>query len=186
MMVRSRTSYFAWLIKPATVVLALVLAWPVFAEGGCPSGYYPIGGQGVQGCAPIPGSQSSGAPAQVGVVAPPRPSGEWLTTWGAVAQSPTSDLVGTAANKQSERAAESEALRICASEGAKDCKTSLTYYNQCVAFSVPNSGKGRGSVNTAVDLPTAKKDALDSCSDTGGGRCVISHTECSEPVFREF
>lgn len=117
--------------------------------------------------------------------APPRPSGEWLTTWGAVAQSPTSDLVGTAANKRSERAAESEALRICASEGAKDCKTSLTYYNQCVAFSVPNSGKGRGSVNTAVDLPTAKKDALDSCSDTGGGRCVIPHTECSEPVFRE-
>lgn len=38
MMFRSRTSYFAWLIKPATAVLALVLAWPVFAEGGCPPG----------------------------------------------------------------------------------------------------------------------------------------------------
>ncbi len=40
MMFRSRTSYFAWLIKPTTAVLALVLAlaWPVFAEGGCPPG----------------------------------------------------------------------------------------------------------------------------------------------------
>ena len=27
----------------------------VHAEGNCPSGYYPVGGQGVQGCAPIPG-----------------------------------------------------------------------------------------------------------------------------------
>ncbi len=101
-------------------------------------------------------------------------------------QSPTSDLIGTSANKTSEAAAETEARRICESEGARDCKTSLTYYNQCVAFSVPNSGKGRGSVNTAVDLATAKKNALASCNDAGGGRCVISHTECSESVFREY
>lgn len=26
------------------------------AEGGCPPGMYPIGGQVVQGCAPIPGA----------------------------------------------------------------------------------------------------------------------------------
>ncbi|HBS57496.1 MAG TPA: hypothetical protein DEA38_17455 [Stenotrophomonas sp.] len=132
-----------------------------FAEGNCPPGNYPTGGQGT-------------------------PSGEWLTRWGAVVQSPTSDLVGTSANKTSEAAAESEARRICESEGARDCRTSLTYYNQCVAFSVPSSGKGRGSVNTAVDLDTAKKNALASCSDTGGARCAISHTECSEPVFQAY
>ena len=170
----------------AVSVVSLALSASAFAEGNCPSGYYPIGGQGVQGCAPIPGASSGGAPAQAGVPQPPRPSGEWLTRWGAVVQSPTSDLIGTSANKTSEAAAETEARRICESEGARDCKTSLTYYNQCVAFSVPNSGKGRGSVNTAVDLATAKKNALASCSDTSGARCAISHTECSEPEFREY
>ncbi|MGE8238118.1 MAG: DUF4189 domain-containing protein [Stenotrophomonas indicatrix] len=170
----------------AVSLVSLALSASAFAEGNCPSGYYPIGGQGVQGCAPIPGGSSGGGPAQGGVPQPPRPSGEWLTRWGAVVQSPTSDLIGTSANKTSEAAAETEARRICESEGARDCKTSLTYYNQCVAFSVPNSGKGRGSVNTAVDLATAKKNALASCNDAGGGRCVISHTECSEPVFREY
>lgn len=43
-----------------------------FAEGNCPSGYYPIGGQGVSGCAPM-SSGSSGAP---------QPSGQWDTRWG--------------------------------------------------------------------------------------------------------
>lgn len=40
------------------VVFTLALAafsGHAFAEGGCPAGQYPIGGQGVQGCAPIPG-----------------------------------------------------------------------------------------------------------------------------------
>lgn len=46
------------------------------------------------------------------------------------------------------------AIKKCAAEGAKDCKSSVTYYNQCVAFAVPSSGKGQGSLDTAVDAET--------------------------------
>ncbi len=45
------------------------------AEGGCPSGMYPIGGQGVQGCAPIPGASAGQGGASP--PAPPRPTGRW-------------------------------------------------------------------------------------------------------------
>ncbi|WP_429623895.1 DUF4189 domain-containing protein [Stenotrophomonas sp. AN71] len=174
-------------------VICSFLTWAVlsifslsaYAEGGsCPPGFYPIGGQGVQGCAPIPGASSGSGPAAVD--APPIPTGEWLTTWGAVAESPTSNLVGTSANKRSKELAESEAIRKCAAEGSRDCRTTVSYYNQCVAFSAPSSGKGRGSVNTAVDMDTVKAHALRSCRDTGGGGCIIAYSECSNPVFREY
>lgn len=168
----------------ACAALALV-PFAVLAEGGsCPPGFYPIGGQGVQGCAPIPGASSGSAAAPVD--ARPMPTGEWLTTWGAVAESPTSNLVGTSANKRSKELAESEAIRKCAAEGSRDCRTTVSYYNQCVAFSAPSSGKGRGSVNTAVDMDTVKARALRSCKDVGGGSCIIAYSECSNPVFREF
>ncbi len=49
------------------------------AEGNRPRGMYPIGGQGVQGCAPIPGA-SSGSSATI-PTPPPRPLGEWVRTW---------------------------------------------------------------------------------------------------------
>ena len=43
-------------------VLVVLVALPegASAEGNCPPGFYPIGGQGVQGCAPIWGSGSNG------------------------------------------------------------------------------------------------------------------------------
>lgn len=48
------------LLRSGRVILGLLLAAvfqsAAFAEGGCPPGQYPIGGQGVQGCAPIPGA----------------------------------------------------------------------------------------------------------------------------------
>lgn len=48
------------------------------AEGRCPPGQYPIGGQGVRGCAPMPG----GGAGSNGVS--PRPTGRWETRWGAL------------------------------------------------------------------------------------------------------
>lgn len=172
-------------VVSSTVLVALILCMgPVLAEGGCPPGSYPIGGQGVQGCAPIPGT-SSGASGPA-VSAPPQPLGEWLTRWGAVAESPTSSLVGTSSNESSERRAVAVAIKKCAAEGAKDCKSSVTYYNQCVAFAVPSSGKGQGSLDTAVDAETVAGNAIEHCKDTGGGKCTVVYSECSLPVFKKF
>lgn len=172
-------------VVSSTALVALILCMgPVLAEGGCPPGSYPIGGQGVQGCAPIPGASNGGVgPA---VSAPPQPLGEWLTRWGSVAESPTSSLVGTSSNESSERRAVAAAIKKCAAEGAKDCKSSVTYYNQCVAFAVPSSGKGQGSLDTAVDAGTVAGNAIEHCNDTGGGKCTIVYSECSLPVFRKF
>jgi hypothetical protein len=66
-------------------LMVLVSVWPfhAVAEGGCPPGMYPIGGQGVQGCAPIPGA--SGASSQQLPAPLPRPTGRWHKTWGAMA-----------------------------------------------------------------------------------------------------
>jgi len=83
-----------WLVMFALLGGSLT-ASDVYAEGNCPPGYYPIGGQGVQGCAPISSQPAAGQGASV-PAPPPRPSGEWIKTWGALAQSPASDLIGAA------------------------------------------------------------------------------------------
>ena len=59
------------------VLLAQFVPVAAMAEGRCPPGQYPIGGQGVGGCAPIPGAGQSGD----GVA----PTGRWETRWGAIA-----------------------------------------------------------------------------------------------------
>ena len=108
-------------MKPMTVLflatcLLMLASSKVFAEGGCPSGMYPIGGQGVQGCAPIPGagggvSQQSPSPA-------PRPLGEWIRTWGGVAVSPTTSDAGVSTGQLSRKDAERDAMQKCADSGA--------------------------------------------------------------------
>lgn len=69
------------------ILAMVVLFWssPLAAEGNCPSGFYPIGGQGVSGCAPIPGAVAGTA--SPSAPPPAQPLGEWLTRWGAVAES---------------------------------------------------------------------------------------------------
>lgn len=49
------------------LLIAGALPFSALAEGNCPPGMYPIGGQGVQGCAPIPaggGGRGGGAEAE--------------------------------------------------------------------------------------------------------------------------
>lgn len=52
-------------------------AW---AEGNCPPGYYPIGGQGARGCAPIPGGATGSTGSSEIRLA--TPTGKWTKTWG--------------------------------------------------------------------------------------------------------
>lgn len=68
-------------LAPILMLAGLGFSVSASAEGGCPAGSYPIGGQGVQGCAPIPSSGSSSSEG-------PRPNGRWIKTWGALASAP--------------------------------------------------------------------------------------------------
>ncbi|PNY76300.1 hypothetical protein C1750_00635 [Stenotrophomonas pavanii] len=127
-----------------------------FAEGSCPPGFYPIGGQGVQGCAPIPGAAASIPPSQA-----PRqaPEGEWEKRWGAIAEGAVSSQggskpTGTAVSQRTESLAQSVALDACRKAGGGSCRITISYYNQCadpvgalnlgaITVSCRNSGFGQ-------------------------------------------
>src|SRR6185437_1184711 len=127
-------------IRLCTLGFAFLGAHVAYAEGGCPPGSYPIGGQGVQGCAPIPGA--GGGVSQQSPSPPPRPLGEWIRTWGGVAVSPTTSDAGVSTGQLSKKAAERDAMAKCADRGARDCKVSVTYFNQCMSWVVPSAAQG--------------------------------------------
>lgn len=170
----------SWTFSIKIFLFLLFVFSDVRAEGRCPPGQYPVGGRGAQGCAPIPGYGTQGGN---GGYAAPVPTGEWLKTWGAIAGSPSTDLIGVSAGERSKEEAERVALTKCAAEGDRNCTITLAYHNQCIAYAAPSSGNGTSYVASAPTEAEALDDAILSCSDTGGGRCVRFYSACSEPVF---
>ncbi|SMR80800.1 protein of unknown function [Stenotrophomonas lactitubi] len=145
----------------------------VKAEGGCPQGQYPIGGQGVQGCAPIPGATNSGASTSSA------PVGRWVKTWGALASAPNG-ASGASVGGRSKRGAAAEAVRLC---GAAGCKVDFTYYNQCAAVYVPKTGRGGTSFGSSVTIEKAEEIASNRCVTDGGIGCYKVYSACTEPEF---
>lgn len=86
------------------------------AEGNCPPGYYPVGGQGVQGCAPIPNYGGGGGYAQ--------PSYRSPTTEGYVAAG-TNGVIGVATAKIFRGKLEEKALQDCEKKGVQVVKFGL-------------------------------------------------------------
>ena len=172
------------------LVLAIAIAsasFGVHAEGNCPPGYYPIGGQGVQGCAPIPSagnSSSSAAP----VRSAPVPTGEWIKTWGAIAASKATSDAGVSTGRFSRQDAEREALGKCSDRGARDCAVSFTYFNQCVSWVIPSgrSGKGQSGIGSGPTPEVAKEGAAKSCKNDEAGSCVEFYANCTEPYFKKY
>lgn len=147
------------------------------AEGGCPPGQYPIGGQGVQGCAPMSGA-SSPPPA-------PRPTGKWIETWGALALSPSTGDRGVATGERSRSLAVNAAISQCLGGGATDCETEIAYKNQCVAVArllAPNQG---GYTYSGAGEENVKRQALKLCAERGGA-CEVRYTNCTLPIFEKF
>jgi len=160
------------------------------AEGACPPGQYPIGGQGVQGCAPIQ-TGSSGAASSA-----PRPSGKWETRWGAVAEGRGSSgpdaptATGVSVSQPSKKLATSVALDECKRGGGLECKIRIAYHNQCVAIADPiASERARGATMSSVvgaeTLSKASKMAQDRCGSRGAS-CEIFYSACSMSEFKAF
>lgn len=152
----------------------------VSAEGRCPPGQYPIGDQGVGGCAPIPGAG--------GGAREPEPAGQWHKTWGAIASSDATADAGVATGRLSKENAEQMALADCGRRGASDCRVIYTYRNQCVAWLVPSTqdGSSRAGLASAKDSAEARKYAQQSCVDTGGKACTVAYENCTKPVYESF
>ncbi|MFK3844250.1 DUF4189 domain-containing protein [Stenotrophomonas sp. NPDC078853] len=169
--------------KFALVVLLAVPAMLPFAagaEGRCPPGQYPVGGQGVGGCAPIPG-RGNAQPAQQ--QAPPPPP-VWLhTRYGAIAMSPSTSAAGVSAEQTSSEAAAAVAMKDCQREGAQDCAVISRYSNQCIALLVPGAwpAGAKGGIGTGVTPELARQDAQKNCIDPAGSGCTATYEACSFP-----
>jgi len=164
---------FGILMMLAAAVLLSV--GPLQAEGRCPQGMYPIGGQGVGGCAPIGGREGGGE------VSAPQAAGRWLKTWGAIAVSHNG--VAAAVKGQSSKAkASRSAIELCTNEGGDNCSVAFAYKNQC--FAVVRTSKGRGDIFASEStLERATAAGLRSCRNTGGDICKVLHSDCTEPLF---
>jgi len=116
---------------------------------------------------------------------PPRPSGEWLKTWGAISSNRAGDM-GVSSGKLSQREAEAEARNRCQAWKTGDCKIDISYRNQCVAAAGPTGNRRGGGTASGPTLDGAKNQAMKICSEVSGGECKIMVAECSEQVFRKF
>lgn len=167
------------------VMLLLGLApFSLFAEGRCPPGQYPIGGQGAGGCAPIPAG-GSGTTLSI-------PTGKWETRWGAIAEDPSNLCTGASVSRKSKKEATQAAIEECRRQGGRDCKLRIAYHNQCVAFADPTEQtKKRGAWNSvaaaAKTEDLARANAMQRCSTFGDGQqCALVYSACSMSEFREF
>jgi hypothetical protein len=161
------------------VVFTLALAafsGHAFAEGGCPAGQYPIGGQGVQGCAPIPGAGGARGESNA-------PQGRWIKTWGAISMSPEGGVAGVSIGKFSKSEAVSEAISRCRSNGGRACRESFSYKNQCAAAAVPTAGSGGTSFGGHGTVGKAGELAMSTCAKEGGEGCHVVYSACAVPEY---
>lgn len=152
------------------IVCLLGLSSAVYAEGGnCPTGYYPVGGQGASGCAPIPGYPDSESNSE------PRTSPVWETRWGAISVDGSSGSLGAVVGLSSEKKAQQAALNKCRTNGGGNCSVDLTYHNQCAVMIL---GSKKYNTASAATVERATQLGMETCSavDTS---CRVYYSGCS-------
>ena len=169
--------YLKWrlLITGLTAIGITLGAELARAEGNCPPGYFPIGGQGVRGCSPIGSSGAAGGAGASG------PSGRWLKTWGAVAVSKNG--VGAATvGKKSKAEAQRSVVETCRADGGEGCRSVFTFRNQCYAITLGGPVAGN-SIRSAETIELAETNAMAGCRNRGGEGCEVIGSACTEPIF---
>lgn len=153
----------------------------VYAEGGsCPRGYYPVGGQGTQGCAPISNYNSTGQQPQQQL--PPQPTGYWEKTWGALVSSETGGALGTSLGASTKSEAERLALADCKAKGGGGCRVDLTYHNQCAAMVI---GDRTYRMYGAATIKEAVSIGMKEC-ESKQSNCRVYYSACTEPIFHQY
>jgi hypothetical protein len=151
----------------------------VYAEGGsCPDGYYPIGGQGTMGCAPLPdnyyGNNSNNYASPV----------KWVDRWGSIVigwDANNNGIFGKSVNMPNKADAEATAMKDCKLQrGGTTCYVAITYEDQCAALAV---GTGHGGGTSGGQNPEeAKQGAIKACTRGGGKDCYVLYSACSMAV----
>ncbi|WP_307692664.1 DUF4189 domain-containing protein [Variovorax ginsengisoli] len=156
----------------------LSMPFCAFCQTACPIGT-PAGSAT---CGPSPSRTGAGGYINA---PPPRPSGEWIKTWGAIAQAPNGDT-GVSSGQLSKNDAETDAINKCGHWGASNCSIKFTYRNQCVVSVDPVSGGPGGSIVSAGSVPAAVELATKNCEKWSEKGCKVSFSQCSDPIFKEY
>ncbi|MBT2115654.1 DUF4189 domain-containing protein [Dyella sp. LX-66] len=160
-------------MKSLLILLFCILCFsPVLhAEGGCPPGMVPQGGQGAVSCRPIPGYGQPGSQAPI----PGAPQNVvWVERWGAVAlDAQYTGNLGAARNKASRSEAEQIAMANCQSLGSTKCELISAFSNSCVAVAKADN---HYSVATRPTKPEAEKVVIGLCDDAS---CKVVFSSCS-------
>lgn len=182
----NRPQSIQYFISSICVALfSIIISGAAHAEGNCPPGYYPVGGQGVQGCAPIPGGGNGGYSGS---------SSRTPSTEGYVASS-TNGVIGFATAKIFRGKLEEKALQDCEKKGGTDCRIWFTYDdNHCAtvgqAVGTNKLYKARttaGEVSDVVPMlvpgsrkALGRKKVLEACSYDGfpESQCKIIYEDC--------
>lgn len=148
------------------------------AEGRCPPGQYPVGGQGVGGCAPIPGAGSGNQQP-----ATQMQTRQYERRFGAIAGSASTTAAGAAYAKKTRNSAVEQAMAECQRDGAPDCEVLMEYSNQCVSW-VAAQPSGQGGVAAGETPSLALQNANAVCKPHPGSTCREVYAACSpaEPV----
>ncbi|MET0889157.1 MAG: DUF4189 domain-containing protein [Stenotrophomonas maltophilia] len=165
-------------------LLAFAVVEAAYAEGNCPPGFYPIGGQGVQGCAPIPGAAGAGSSSVT--PEPPRPTGEWIKTWGGLAGAIGGAEGGAAVGAKSKDEASRLAIQNCEKSSGRTCKVEFVYFNQCAVAVVSSLASTGTQYAGGPTIEAATTTALNACRSKGAKQCRTIYSACSEPIFRAF
>jgi hypothetical protein len=139
------------------------------AEGGsCPDGFYPIGGSGAQGCAPIAGYGDS---------SPRDNEPRWESRWIAFAVDDKDGVFGVGKDQPSKRAAEGKAMMQCSERGGHACRVFGATHDQCLALA-----SGTKYINSygSPNLADAENFALEECGKYTMN-CKIYYSACSYP-----
>ncbi|MFS8393314.1 DUF4189 domain-containing protein [Xanthomonas campestris pv. raphani] len=166
---------FSFLKVSAIFLFVIILFFPArnsSAEGACPPGYYPIGGQGAVGCAPISSGSSSS----------PQPTGEWQTRWGALAYDVDDRSLGVAESRLSKSDARDVAVRFCMQGGGKGCKAKVFYKNGCIAVA---SSERMDTSKSYISSSKIRAESL-ALKQCGEADCKIFYSGCSEAEFKSY
>lgn len=156
--------------KLTLALLVTTFCIQAYAEGGCPPGMVPQGGQGTTSCRPIPGYGQPGTQAIPGA-----PLGvTYIERWGAVAlDAQETHNIGASRDKASRSEAEKIAMKNCLDLGAKKCELISAYSNGCVAVAKADS---HYSVASRPTKPEAEETVIGLCADAS---CKVVFSSCS-------
>lgn len=141
-------------ILSCLLLVAGSLPSTAMAEGDCPQGMYSIGGQGVQGCAPIPVSSTGSSYSN-------RPN--WAQTVRGVAMDARGDTF-ISNSMRSRGKAKRASMKECREFGKGECTLATLFQAQCVAVAHAGLGTETTSVVAAMSEQGAVIVAMQRCS----------------------